>query len=199
MKRFNYIFKVKTPVIGMIHVEALPGTPRYNATSFTIGNTGFVGLGYDNTLNYTKDMWQYNPYSNLWTQITNFGGSAREGASAFVLNNEAYICCGFDNAYKYDVWKYTPSLDVSVHEIENVIQLIYPNPTKDNLKIVLSDKYKNSIVTVSDINGKEVILKKMGYVSEAIIDLNSLKQGVYTVNIIESSNIIATKKIIKTQ
>lgn len=29
MKRFNNIFKVKTPVIGMIHVDALPGTPRY--------------------------------------------------------------------------------------------------------------------------------------------------------------------------
>jgi membrane complex biogenesis BtpA family protein len=29
MKEFNELFKVKKTVIGMIHVEALPGTPRY--------------------------------------------------------------------------------------------------------------------------------------------------------------------------
>ncbi len=29
MKKFNKLFKNKKPVIGMIHVEALPGTPNY--------------------------------------------------------------------------------------------------------------------------------------------------------------------------
>ncbi|MEK7432473.1 MAG: BtpA/SgcQ family protein [Cyanobacteriota bacterium] len=29
MERFDNVFKVKTPVIGMIHVDALPGTPKY--------------------------------------------------------------------------------------------------------------------------------------------------------------------------
>ncbi|MFN8673141.1 MAG: BtpA/SgcQ family protein [Candidatus Sericytochromatia bacterium] len=29
MERFKEIFKVKSPVIGMIHVDALPATPRY--------------------------------------------------------------------------------------------------------------------------------------------------------------------------
>jgi len=29
MKKFNNLFKVKVPIIGMIHVDALPGTPNY--------------------------------------------------------------------------------------------------------------------------------------------------------------------------
>ena len=29
MKNLNKIFKVKTPIIGMIHIEALPGTPNH--------------------------------------------------------------------------------------------------------------------------------------------------------------------------
>ena len=36
----------------------------------------------------------------------------KNGVYAFVLNGEAYVCCGFDNAYNYDVWKYSPGLDV---------------------------------------------------------------------------------------
>ena len=29
MKKFSKVFNVKKPVIGMIHVDALPGTPNY--------------------------------------------------------------------------------------------------------------------------------------------------------------------------
>ena len=29
MKKFSKVFNVKTPIIGMIHVDALPGTPKY--------------------------------------------------------------------------------------------------------------------------------------------------------------------------
>jgi len=29
MKKFNELFKVKCPIIGMIHINALPGTPNY--------------------------------------------------------------------------------------------------------------------------------------------------------------------------
>ena len=29
MKKFSKLFRVKTPIIGMIHVDALPGTPNY--------------------------------------------------------------------------------------------------------------------------------------------------------------------------
>ena len=30
MQKFNSIFKVDNPIIGMIHLKALPGTPKFN-------------------------------------------------------------------------------------------------------------------------------------------------------------------------
>jgi len=38
MRNFKKIFKVKIPIIGMIHVEALPGTPNYKESVKNIIN-----------------------------------------------------------------------------------------------------------------------------------------------------------------
>ena len=144
-------------------------------------------------------MWQYSPYTNSWIQISNFGGSAREGASAFVINNEAYVCCGFDNAYKYDVWKYTPGFDVGIAETKqkNVIQLVYPNPTKNELTILLYENLNDGIISICDINGKVVHTEKLSDCSEKSINIEHLEEGVYFVTIKSSNNISSTKKIIK--
>ncbi len=36
MQKFNKIFKTHHPIIGMIHVQALPGTPKYNQNNDSI-------------------------------------------------------------------------------------------------------------------------------------------------------------------
>ncbi len=145
-------------------------------------------------------MWQYNPYTNSWIQVANFGGTAREGASAFVLNGEAYVCCGFDNAYNYDVWKYSPGLDVGINEVlfPNAIHMMYPSPTTEALTVVVTDKFKNGSISISDIEGKIVLQQNMSNQTESHINVDFLKQGVYTVSLIEHSKIITSKKIIKT-
>ena len=40
------------------------GSPRYGATAFAVNNFGYVGLGYDTTLQ-NADQWFYNPVAGV--------------------------------------------------------------------------------------------------------------------------------------
>jgi N-acetylneuraminic acid mutarotase len=59
-----------------------------------------------------KDVWEYDPSANTWTQVTDYGGNIRHGAVSGVVGNKAIIGSGFaygepfDNAYRKDFWIY---------------------------------------------------------------------------------------------
>ena len=174
------------------------GTPRYDATSFVIGNSGFVGLGYDNTLNYTNDIWQYNAFTDSWTQMTNFAGTAREGSVAFVLNNEAFVAVGYDNTFAFDVWKYTPNIGVGIQEetITSIIKTVYPNPAKDFITLLVANKQLNSIVQIIDAQGRIVSETNFNGTSQQI-NTSTLAQGTYYLAISNQHQLIATSHFIK--
>ena len=52
---------------------SLPGNNREGAVSFTIGNKGYIATGYG--LGWLKDLWEYDPSSNSWTQKANYQGN----------------------------------------------------------------------------------------------------------------------------
>ena len=68
-------------------------TGRYAAVAFSIGNNGYFATGYDNTGN-RKDLWEYDPVADAWTQKADFGGSPREFAVGFVIGGKGYIGLG---------------------------------------------------------------------------------------------------------
>jgi hypothetical protein len=80
--------------------------PRSEGVGFSVGNKGFVGLGYDGT-NYLNDFWEYDPVADLWTQKANFQGGQRGGAVAFGIGSFGYVGTGFNaNGQFKDFWKY---------------------------------------------------------------------------------------------
>lgn len=90
------------------------GSGRYYALSFSIGNYGYVGTGYDK--NYLKDFYRYDPVNDKWeimdgtNGMNSFSGQKRRGGSAFVINNIAYVVGGQSNgSYCDDFWKFDPS------------------------------------------------------------------------------------------
>jgi N-acetylneuraminic acid mutarotase len=87
-----------------------PGA-RLHAVGFSIGTKGYIGTGYDDTGNYTKDFWEYDPATNSWTQKADFGGTARHGAVGFGIGNKGYIGTGYDNVSSFtkDFWEYDPT------------------------------------------------------------------------------------------
>lgn len=82
---------------------------RSNASSFVLGNKGYVGLGSINITTMYQDFYSYDAASNTWTEVANFTGGKRKGANAFVLGGKAYVGFGQNNSstptkdlYAYD-------------------------------------------------------------------------------------------------
>ncbi|MBL7938454.1 MAG: thrombospondin type 3 repeat-containing protein [Flavobacteriales bacterium] len=88
------------------------GTGRAYATSFNVGNAGYVGFGIDNTNTVHNDLWYYDIYTDTWTQKTSCPGSIRFAASAFAIGPVGYITGGTDNATALnDLWAYNAITD----------------------------------------------------------------------------------------
>src|ERR1051326_8220795 len=59
-----------------------PGTSRYGPAVFSIGQKGYVCMGWDGS-RYPNDLWEYDEPSNSWTQKANFSGTERGALMGF--------------------------------------------------------------------------------------------------------------------
>jgi N-acetylneuraminic acid mutarotase len=87
-----------------------PGNVKQSATGFSIGNYGYLGLGYE-AFGYATDFEKYDPLSDSWTPIANFPGGARWSTVGFSIGNFGYVSTGFrssPNTYYSDLWRYDP-------------------------------------------------------------------------------------------
>jgi N-acetylneuraminic acid mutarotase len=90
-----------------------PGAGRFQAVGFSISNKGYIGTGQTNGSNgtyFVKDFWEFDPNTNLWIQLTDFGGVGRYGASGFSIDNKGYIGLGWGGIsnFQNDFWEYNP-------------------------------------------------------------------------------------------
>ena len=116
---FGYPAFAQTPN-SWARVADFGGISRYASVSCSIDSFGYVALGiYDSVTlagnQYPTDLWQYNPYTNIWTQKAHFPGFGRENASCFAISSKLYIGMGDENGtgsggYS-DFWEYDPSND----------------------------------------------------------------------------------------
>jgi N-acetylneuraminic acid mutarotase len=85
---------------------------RNDAIGFSIGNKGYIGGGGNNFESF-KDFWQYDPNTNVWTQIADFDGGKIWGAASFGIGSKGYVGTG-TTAYdtrREDFWEYDPALN----------------------------------------------------------------------------------------
>lgn len=86
----------------------LTGNIREGAVGFNIGNKGYIGTGYNGTVNF-DDLWEYDPGTDSWTQKANFSGGLRREAVGFCIGNKGYIGTGYDGtSYYNDFREYDP-------------------------------------------------------------------------------------------
>ena len=94
------------------------GEAKHRCTAFAIGNKGYIGGGHINSgiLVTFKDYWQYDPATNSWSQIADFGGGYRYHSTAFGIGSYGYVGLGEnDNSeYQNDFWKYIPLINTWV-------------------------------------------------------------------------------------
>jgi N-acetylneuraminic acid mutarotase len=85
------------------------GVSRSEAVSFIIGDTLYMGGGFDGT-NRLTDFWAFNQSTGTWYRRADFPGTARNSAVGFSANGYGFIGTGFDGINKLnDFWKFNPA------------------------------------------------------------------------------------------
>lgn len=70
---------------------------------------------------------------------------------------------------------------------------VYPNPAKDQL-FVESESDENAEIQLADLTGKVIL--KQNCTQSCIIQLNTLQNGIYLVNLYKQNILVSTKKIV---
>ena len=86
------------------------GLARSYASSFTIGNKGYLACGSNGKTKPLSDVWEYDMDRDSWTQKADFPGVARNTATAMTINQKGYLGTGYDSEnYLKDFWEYDPA------------------------------------------------------------------------------------------
>lgn len=85
---------------------------------------------------------------------------------------------------------------LSVDEFNKNDYLIYPNPTNNSVFIKTNKNFGKVILTVTDINGRQVYSKQVDLFGEIEVDMTSFQSGIYVLNI-KGEFINSNDKIIK--
>jgi N-acetylneuraminic acid mutarotase len=119
----NKVYQYDPALDSWTEKAAFPGTARMWASAFSINNKGYVAAGFDNYFTSTaddinvKDVWEYDPSSDSWTEKASFPGFGRVGSVGFSLTGKGYICNGFlgkngaytTAAHTNEVWSFDPA------------------------------------------------------------------------------------------
>ncbi len=107
--------------ITPVQVSSMPGTGRASAVAFSINGKGYIVTGRNNNQKDSlKQLWEYDPATDKWTEKKSFPGKPRVKAIAVELNGKAYVGLGFQSnagavlnqkGYFTDFWCYDPVSD----------------------------------------------------------------------------------------
>lgn len=123
----QYILSVKTcetgyswnnPIIVADRWRKLANFPegdRYKGGAFAINGKGYAGLGTKMSNNIQKDLWEFDPVTEIWTRKADFPGNPRLIPHVFVNSNYGFVGGGIniDNYSQSvsftDFFKFDPS------------------------------------------------------------------------------------------
>ncbi len=95
--------------------KTFDGPGRIWAVSFSIGNRGFYGTGYND--GYFDDWWEYSPDNDEWKARTRFQGARRGNGMGFSVKENGYLFTGIGRIVQNDLptqvimadgWRYVP-------------------------------------------------------------------------------------------
>lgn len=82
------------------------GLERSSAVAFVVEPYAYVGLG-QGFNPYFNDFWRYDPATDTWMQVANFGGDGRTQAVAFGIGEYGYAGTGLTSSgLTNDFWRY---------------------------------------------------------------------------------------------
>jgi N-acetylneuraminic acid mutarotase len=93
--------------------QSVPSYNRCSAAGMATLTKGYVACGHNAGGDHLKDMWEYDPLTNMWTQKADFPGTKRRWLTGFAINNKCYVGLGiyFAGSYTYynDFYEFDPA------------------------------------------------------------------------------------------
>ncbi|MEI8202589.1 MAG: kelch repeat-containing protein [Bacteroidota bacterium] len=111
---FNTFYRFDPVGNSFTAIAPFPGNARCMAFAFTINGKGYVGAGQSysgGSYIFYKDMWEYDPTTNSWTQKADFPPIARGFVAGWSINNIGYAGLGWNTPFNIfgDLWAYIPT------------------------------------------------------------------------------------------
>jgi N-acetylneuraminic acid mutarotase len=110
----QYSFTTSSRASNGIRKADFPGVSISGWASFSIGTKVYVGMGYDDGDNPTREFWQWDQTANIWTRKADFPGSLQAHFVCFQIGTKGYVETG-STYYAYnnltipnEFWEYDP-------------------------------------------------------------------------------------------
>ena len=178
-----------------------------NTLTYTI-SVDSVGTITTNGMNLKRLFVKYN---TALFGISSNTITERFGCNQFMFNyaNPQGAACDLDGFYSYLCYKDSQfgskqftnfdcdynTVGLENLENENNSLAIYPNPTSSNITIENKSSSQQLKVVVSDPLGKTIL--KQNLADTQTIDVSTLQNGIYFLQVFEKDNLLVNKKIVK--
>jgi glucose/arabinose dehydrogenase len=136
-------------------------------------------IGYANT---TTGAIIYTPYFSGNNNFTSFGED---------MNGELYI------TNSNTIFKIIDTSTASTTSFEKAGFSLYPNPAKNSFTLSSSTSRIAKQIQIFDVSGKLLISKEVSQSASNTIDVSSLSNGIYIVNVITTNGNNFTSKLVK--
>ncbi len=154
-------------------------------TTYTISGTEFDPTNSDDNCGVESVINDFNSLSTLDGAEIPIGTTTILWTVTDIAGNES--TCNFD---------VTVNEFVGIQKLEEHGVLIYPNPTKQFVNIIIPNSILANEISIFDITGQKVFENKT-ISNNTLIDISKFQTGTYFVRIISTEKIITKKLIIK--
>lgn len=173
-----------------------PGLGRHWATGFSIGNSGYIGIGNSElTGSPCSDFWEYDLNSDSWIQRADYGGGNRTSAIGFSIGSYGYIGTG-TGPTNQTFWKFGKG-DSTTTSVKNDEELIKLNiwVIEKNIFIDTKAPIDESLnFVLFDIQGR--IIKEKELINYPVCIKNIYCSGIYFYKITSNNKIVDWGRII---
>jgi uncharacterized protein (TIGR02145 family) len=127
-------------------------------------------------------------YGNWWSATE--GNTATAWSRGLTYNFSAVYRFDYDKTAGFSV-RCVMNYNTSINYLKINANILYPNPATERLYLKNSN-YANTTIMIFDLQGKQVLIKKMD--SESI-DISNLRNGIYMVKVVCAEKVLITKFI----
>lgn len=189
-------YKLDTALNTWAPMNLFPSEARVAGTQFDWGGFGYVLSGDGDNHNYMQngEMWQYNPGTDNWQQLTSHPGESRWAPGSFVINNDVYFFGGynrFTQQYPNDLWKFDLGASTGINNEAVTKTTVYPNPANDFIAWGGDENLTN--VQVYNAMGQLVL---SGSASAKRLNTKDLNNGLYFVRLFEGDKLLKTTRVV---